>query len=82
MIFLTKFIRPPFCRTSAAITNYSNTTRKCNDEENERKLKYYSIYSRSNCQIEVRVDTYGAQCGCKPYYYPGEVTLINCQKIG
>ena len=74
-IFLLNYLINNFIlwfRTSAALKGYTNTTRKCNDGENERQLKYYAKYSRSNCQNEVRVDTYGSECGCKPYYYPGK----------
>lgn len=64
--------------TAAAISSYTNQTRGCN-HLNERKLVYYSNYSRSNCNIETKVGLYNRTCGCKPYYFPGNFPVCNGQ---
>ena len=45
--------------------------RKCNFPE-ERKMRYYQTYSRTNCEIERSIGIYEKLCNCKPYYFPGK----------
>ncbi|KAL5234974.1 hypothetical protein ACI65C_002384 [Semiaphis heraclei] len=37
--------------------------------QNERKLKFFKVYTKNNCILECRSFNILAQCGCVPFYY-------------
>ena len=65
--------------SSVDTRRYSNLTRGCNFAD-ERQLRYYKNYTRANCELESKIDAYQENCGCKPYYFPGD--LVICDREG
>ena len=66
-------------QSSVNTERYDNLTRGCNFA-NERQLKYYKNYTRANCELEAKIDGFKENCGCKPYYFPGDLTI--CDRAG
>eukprot|EP00093_Oithona_nana_P001068 01068.XXX_2260_3474_1 [CDS] Oithona nana genome sequencing. len=58
-------------QSSVNTERYDNLTRGCNFAH-ERQLKYYKNYTRANCELEAKIDGFKENCGCKPYYFPGD----------
>jgi hypothetical protein len=50
---------------------FFNFSRHCH-LPGERQLKYFRIYSKSNCEIECLVDFIVEICECAPFYFPRE----------
>ena len=65
--------------SSVDTRRYSNLTRGCNFAD-ERQLRYYKNYTRANCELESKIDAFQENCGCKPYYFPGD--LVICDREG
>ena len=66
-------------QSSVNTERYDNLTRGCNFAH-ERQLKYYKNYTRANCELEAKIDGFKENCGCKPYYFPGD--LVICDREG
>lgn len=60
--------------TSEAKT-VSAIKRKCYFAD-EKKLDYYSNYTRSNCILECTLKFIKGICGCLPYYYPSKAPFL------
>ena len=59
-----------FSHSTEATRKYTNITRDCNFEH-ELELEYFTVYTRSNCEVEKSVKYYVQECDCKPYFLPG-----------
>lgn len=53
---------------TAAVSRIPFSKRQCY-VENEIKLKYHSVYTRSSCMHECKIERIMEVCGCVPYYY-------------
>ncbi|KFB49418.1 AGAP011610-PA-like protein [Anopheles sinensis] len=62
-------IDPLVIETSANIRNYSPIRRQCY-YNHERYLKYFKVYTKSNCEIECLANYTIKMCGCAHFVYP------------
>jgi acid-sensing ion channel, other len=56
-------VKPRMMTIADDLQDYSIDIRKCY-LKNERRLKYFTQYSQSNCEIECVVDMVLEKCGC------------------
>lgn len=56
-------VRPTYIRTDEQLTRYDIDVRKCYFD-GEKVLKYFKIYTRTNCQIECAASITLKKCGC------------------
>ncbi|XP_031622962.1 pickpocket protein 28-like [Contarinia nasturtii] len=64
-------ITPNVIVTSKNLEVYSSQIRRCY-YNSERKLKYFQIYTKSNCEFECFVNFTIAKCGCAKFSMPRE----------
>ncbi|CAG9810348.1 unnamed protein product [Chironomus riparius] len=64
-------------KMSPELQKYDVMHRQCYFE-NEKKLKYFKIYSEKNCMLECLSDQMIADCGCTRYYIPRNKTVPIC----
>lgn len=50
--------------------------------EHERRLEYFRIYTKSNCERECRTQFVFNKCGCVPYHYVRNRTMKICDIPG
>ncbi|XP_075972068.1 pickpocket protein 28-like [Anticarsia gemmatalis] len=64
--------------TSETLRNYDPEIRQCyfNDE---RYLRYFKIYTASNCKIECLTNYTYARCGCVAFYMPFATKNATCK---
>lgn len=67
---LTLSVRPRVVLASDNIkTAYTAKQRRC-FFNSEKKLRYFRIYSKRNCEIECLANITIAKCGCTPFWLP------------
>lgn len=62
-------IKPKLIRTSESIRHYEPNQRQC-FYNSERKLRFYKIYSQSNCEMECLANFTKMECGCVRFSVP------------
>lgn len=65
----TLIVRPTYIETDETLKNYNVKLRRCYFE-NERKLKYFKRYTRTNCQIECASNYTLKECKCIHHSMP------------
>uniref|UniRef100_A0A336MEN0 CSON000424 protein n=1 Tax=Culicoides sonorensis TaxID=179676 RepID=A0A336MEN0_CULSO len=69
---VTLSVRPRVVLASENIkTAYTAKQRRCYFNS-EKKLRYFRIYSKRNCEIECLANITVAKCGCTPFWLPRE----------
>lgn len=67
---VTLSVRPRVVLASDNIkTAYTAKQRRCYFNS-EKKLRYFRIYSKRNCEIECLANITVAKCGCTPFWLP------------
>lgn len=61
-------VRPIVLTTSDDLIPWSPDVRRCYFQ-NEKKLKFFKVYTQKNCIFECRSINILAQCGCVPFNY-------------
>ncbi|XP_022181305.1 pickpocket protein 28-like isoform X1 [Myzus persicae] len=61
-------IKPYVVTTAEELIPWDPQIRHCYFQ-NERKLKFFKVYTKNNCILECRSFNILAQCGCVPFYY-------------
>lgn len=71
-------IRPNMINTSNGLRNYDAHDRQCffNDE---RHLKYFKIYTQSNCELECLSNFTYSECGCVKFSMPRDSKMKICK---
>jgi acid-sensing ion channel, other len=62
---------PSIMTIAEELRKYPISERQCY-LSNERPLKYFSEYSKGNCEIECEVDLILKQCGCYQIFIEGK----------
>nr|XP_015839363.1 PREDICTED: pickpocket protein 28-like isoform X2 [Tribolium castaneum] len=70
-------IKPEATITDSSLKNYEPHRRKCFYSD-ERRLKFFKIYTKQNCDIECLANFTLKSCGCVPYYMPFEKSTPIC----
>lgn len=72
-------VKPSMIITSDGISNYTPEGRQCyfNDE---RYLKYFKIYTQSNCELECLSNYTLRQCGCVKFSMPRTSNMKVCNE--
>jgi acid-sensing ion channel, other len=60
---LTLAVQPKMIVTSNDLRSYSPERRKCYFT-NERRLRFYSQYTQSNCELNCKIELTLKNCGC------------------
>ncbi|VVC45170.1 Epithelial sodium channel [Cinara cedri] len=63
--------------TSPKITNWTPKNRNCYFQ-NEKKLKFFKIYTSHNCEVECRANNTLEECGCNAYFQPRDPNVLVC----
>lgn len=58
-------------KTSRSLDSWAPEVRHCY-YQHERKLKFFKIYTITNCDVECRANNTLRMCGCVAYYHPSE----------
>lgn len=64
-------VQPEVVVTSDEVKKFDPAVRKCY-LKNEKFLKYFLVYSQSNCLLECFTNFTLETCGCVYYYMPSE----------
>ncbi|KAL7020247.1 hypothetical protein ACKWTF_011436 [Chironomus riparius] len=59
-------ITPTIIKTDEGMKSFDVDTRKCYFDD-ERKLKYFKIYTQKNCELECLAEIIFMKCGCVPF---------------
>ncbi|RZB40383.1 ASC domain containing protein [Asbolus verrucosus] len=70
-------IQPNLIATSDSIKKYSSETRNCYTST-ERRLKYFKVYSQSNCMLECQTNYTLNMCGCVNFFMPRDNATAIC----
>jgi amiloride-sensitive sodium channel len=70
-------VKPNMIYASKDIRDYEPNARHCYFSK-ERKLKYYRIYTKANCELECKADYVSSQCGCVKFFMPRSNETIVC----
>ncbi|CAH1098525.1 unnamed protein product [Psylliodes chrysocephalus] len=70
-------IVPHTIRTSEGVKNFSPIKRDCYFQS-ERHLKFFKIYSQSNCMLECKANYTLSVCGCVTFHMPREAGTPIC----
>lgn len=62
-------IRPKIITTSDGLKHYEPNRRQCYFQK-ERALRYFNIYSQSNCELECLANFTLSKCGCVKFSMP------------
>lgn len=70
---------PRMIYSSKDVRDYDPVSRQCyfNDE---RKLKFFKIYSKSSCELECLADQTLASCGCVKFSMPRDDKTVVCDR--
>ncbi|XP_031622961.1 pickpocket protein 28-like [Contarinia nasturtii] len=72
-------ITPNVIVTSKYLRTYSSQTRRC-FFESERKLKFFNIYTKSNCEHECLANYTITECGCVIFSMPRKIKILNIEE--
>jgi amiloride-sensitive sodium channel len=61
-------IKPVLLTTAKELIPWDPEIRHCYFQ-NESKLKFFKVYTQSNCVLECRSFRILSQCGCVPFYF-------------
>ncbi|XP_064539836.1 pickpocket protein 28 [Drosophila montana] len=70
-------IRPKIITTSDGLKHYEPHRRQCYFQK-ERHLRYFNIYSQTNCELECLANFTLAKCGCVKFSMPRNVNVPVC----
>ncbi|XP_017063341.1 pickpocket protein 28 [Drosophila eugracilis] len=70
-------IRPKIITTSDGLKHYEPNRRQCYFQK-ERELRYFNIYSQSNCELECLANFTLTKCGCVKFSMPRNVNMPVC----
>ncbi|KAH8375195.1 hypothetical protein KR200_002252 [Drosophila serrata] len=70
-------IRPKIITTSDGLKHYEPNRRQCYFQK-ERDLRYFNIYSQSNCELECLANFTLSKCGCVKFNMPRNVNMPVC----
>ncbi|KAH8397834.1 hypothetical protein KR222_003544 [Zaprionus bogoriensis] len=70
-------VKPNMITTSAGIAEYHPQRRRCFLSD-ERLLRFFKIYSESNCQLECLSNFTLSKCGCVKFSMPRSVDMPVC----
>ncbi|CAO1382707.1 unnamed protein product [Diamesa hyperborea] len=73
-------VKPHVIRTSKNLHNYKPEIRKCYFE-NEKKLKFFKIYSQSNCELECLTNYTMNLCNCVRFGMPLDNSTKVCNVV-
>ncbi|KAL9702251.1 hypothetical protein quinque_005769 [Culex quinquefasciatus] len=62
-------VKPQIISTEEALHGYEPDRRQCLFNR-ERQLKFFRVYSQSNCELECLTNFTLLSCGCVPYWMP------------
>jgi len=68
-------VRPIVLTTSDDLISWSPDIRRCYFQ-NEKRLKFFKVYTQKNCIMECRSVNMLAQCGCVPFNHISMVTVF------
>ncbi|CAH2105174.1 unnamed protein product [Euphydryas editha] len=71
-------VTPKMMTTSEGLSNYSAFRRQCYFPY-ERYLKYFKVYTQTNCETECLTNFTYAKCGCVHFAMPLELITIEIQ---
>lgn len=60
-------IKPKLVTTSNDLRHYKPAQRQC-FFESERQLRYFKMYTKTNCEMECLFNFTKKMCGCEPFY--------------
>jgi len=69
-------IRPKIITTSDGLKHYEPNRRQCYFQK-EKELRYFNIYSQSNCELECLANFTLTKCGCVKFSMPRKMVLKN-----
>ncbi|EDV99610.1 pickpocket protein 28 [Drosophila grimshawi] len=70
-------VKPNMITTSSGIAEYHPLRRQC-FLSHERQLRFFKIYSESNCQLECQANFTLSQCGCVKFSMPRSLDTPVC----
>ncbi|XP_063709864.1 pickpocket protein 28 [Culicoides brevitarsis] len=70
-------VKPQMIQTSDNLLNYSPERRQCYFNH-ERQLKYFQIYTQSNCELECLANHTLSECGCVKFSMPRDKETPIC----
>ncbi|XP_034487599.1 pickpocket protein 28 [Drosophila innubila] len=70
-------VKPNMITTSAGIAEYHPQRRQC-FLSNERLLRFFKVYSESNCQLECLANFTLTKCGCVKFSMPRSLDMPVC----
>lgn len=70
-------VKPNMIYPSKDIKDYEPKSRQC-FFSHERKLKFFKIYTKANCDIECKSDYINSKCNCVMYSMPHDNTTNVC----
>jgi acid-sensing ion channel, other len=72
------FIKPQVIGTDDHLSSFPTNVRQCIFNY-ERKLSFFKVYSRSNCEIECQTEHYIKNCGCVKFFMVHNESTRICQ---
>ncbi|XP_063917674.1 pickpocket protein 28-like [Zophobas morio] len=75
--YLSAVVEGEYVRSSENLSKIKAKKRRCYMRD-EYSLKYFKIYTQSNCFLECRTNYTLKQCGCVQYFMPRENTTAIC----
>ena len=75
-------VKPSIITTSEGLRNYSPERRQCFYED-ERYLKFFKVYTQSNCELECLTNYTLKACGCVKFSMPRDknTSICNFERI-
>uniref|UniRef100_A0A336L784 CSON004091 protein n=1 Tax=Culicoides sonorensis TaxID=179676 RepID=A0A336L784_CULSO len=70
-------VRPQMIQTSDRLKDYSPERRQCYFNH-ERQLKFFQIYTQSNCELECLTNYTMQECGCVKFNMPRDNNMPIC----
>lgn len=72
-------IKPNMMTTSPGLRDYSPHRRQCYFNE-ERRLKYFQVYTQNNCELECLSNYTLTKCGCVKFSMPRDDKMAICKQ--
>ncbi|EDW80549.1 uncharacterized protein Dwil_GK11507 [Drosophila willistoni] len=70
-------VKPSMITTSSGIAEYDPLRRQC-FLSHERSLRFFKVYTESNCQLECLVNFTLTRCGCVKFSMPRDMNMPVC----
>lgn len=71
-------VTPNYMTTTDAVEKYESSLRNCYFSH-ERQLKYFEIYTQSNCNFECFTNYTIQICGCVDFFMPRDLNTSTCE---